>query len=314
MALGHGMSGRTVKLLATLGLVFATIVWGSTFVVVKTSVDGLSPFYLLAYRFTIASVGLMIIFWKKVRTMTSTEIKCGCFLGVLLLISYCFQTYGIKYTTASKNAFITTLYVVIVPFLHLLFNKVKPTRNNIAAAGIALIGLALISLKGDLTINLGDFLTFICGVALALHIVMLGRYTVIYDPIKLTVIQMVTCAAFSWVLAALFEGPCDLGVLKDPGLLSAILFLGLVASMCCFLFQTVGQAHINPSTASILLSFEAVFGLVFSVIFLNEEITIKMFIGCTLMFLAAILSEYTPSGKRQAAKDQAIAESNTILE
>ena len=313
MALEHGLSVRTKKTLAVLGFLFATIVWGSTFVVVKTSVDGLSPFYLLAYRFTIASVGLAVIFFKKVRTITKAEFQCGCFLGILLLISYCFQTYGIKYTTASKNAFITTLYVVIVPFLHLLFNKVKPTVNNIVAAAIALIGLALISLKGDLTVNLGDFLTFICGVALAFHIVMLSRYTAIYDPVKLTVIQMVACAAVSWVLAALFEGPCDPGVFKNPGLLSAILFLGLIASMCCFLFQTVGQAYINPSTASILLSFEAVFGLIFSVIFLKEEINMKMFFGCALMFTAAILSEYKPAGKKQSAKEPAIADSGTIL-
>ncbi|MEG1575957.1 MAG: EamA family transporter, partial [Clostridium sp.] len=84
------------------------------------------PMYLLAYRFTVAVIGLVIVFWKKIKTITRNEIKYGSILGVMLFISYYFQTYGLKYTTASKNAFITTLYVIIVPFLHWLFNKVKP--------------------------------------------------------------------------------------------------------------------------------------------------------------------------------------------
>lgn len=294
----QAMNGRTVKLLASAGLLMVTVIWGSAFVVMKNSIDVISPTYILAYRFTIAALGMILIFHKSVKTMTRKDIKYGSILGLFLFISYYFQTYGLKYTTASKNAFITTLYVIIVPFLHWLLNKHRPTRNNMFAAVIAVVGLALLSLKGDLTVNFGDFLTFICGFCFALHMVYIDRYTMCYDPIKLTVMQMASAAVFSWIIALVFEGPCRLTVFADSGVLVSILYLGLISSMLCFLLQTVGQKYLSANTSSILLSFESVFGLVFSVIFLKDEITVRMLIGCVLMFAAAILAEYSPRKKK----------------
>lgn len=294
----QAMNGRTIKLLASAGLLMVTVVWGSAFVVMKNSIDVISPTYILAYRFTIAALGMILIFHKSVKTMTRKDIKYGSILGLFLFISYYFQTYGLKYTTASKNAFITTLYVIIVPFLHWLLNKHRPTRNNMFAAVIAVVGLALLSLKGDLTVNFGDFLTFICGFCFALHMVYIDRYTMCYDPIKLTVMQMASAAVFSWIIALVFEGPCRLTVFADSGVLVSILYLGLISSMLCFLLQTVGQKYLSANTSSILLSFESVFGLVFSVIFLKDEITVRMLIGCALMFAAAILAEYSPRKKK----------------
>lgn len=290
---------RTVKPIAMAGILLVTVVWGSTFVVTKNSMDVIAPTYLLAYRFTIAVAGLTIIFWKVVRSMSFKDLKYGCILGVLLFISYYFQTYGLKFTTASKNAFITTLYVIIVPFLHWLFNRVKPRKNNLIAAVIAVIGLALITLKGDLSVNLGDLLTFICSFLYALHMVFVDRYTACYNPVSLTVVQMGSCAVISWVVALTTEGPCDLTVFADSGFFISILYLGTIASMLCFLLQTVGQKFLSPNTTSILLSFEAVFGLIFSLIFLNEEISPRMLVGCAFMFSAAILAEYRPHHKKK---------------
>lgn len=304
---GRNLTDRGTKILATLGLLLVTVIWGSSFVVMKTSIDALTPTYLLAFRFTIAAVGLTIVFWKQVKTITIREIRYGSILGLFLFVSYYFQTYGLKYTTASKNAFITTLYVIIVPFLHWFFNKVRPKKNNIIAAVIAVIGLALLSLKGDLTVNFGDVLTLLCGLLFALHMVFIDRYTAVCHPIKLTVVQMISCSAFAWMVAVSFEGTCDLSVFSDGGVLLSVLYLGLVASMLCFLLQMVGQTYLSPNTASILLSFEAVTGLIFSVIFLKEIITVRMLIGCGLMFAAALLAEYTPTKKEPGAGETVTA-------
>lgn len=293
------MNGKSVKLLAMLGLITVTVIWGATFVVMKNSLDTVKPTYIVAYRFTIAALGMLILFHRSVKTMTVNDLKYGTVLGFLLFISYYFQTYGLAYTTASKNAFITTLYVIIVPFLHWLMNRIRPTRYNLAASVIAVAGLALVSLKGDLTVNLGDILTFICSFCFALHMIYIDRYTVCYDPVKLTVVQMGTMAGFAWIVALLFEGPCDLSVFSDPGVVLTFLYMGIVAGMFCFLVQTVGQKYLSPNISSILLSFESVFGLIFSVIFLGEEMTVRMLIGCALMFSAAILSEYTPQAKKK---------------
>lgn len=282
---------KGIKVLSVLGLIVTTIIWGSAFVVMKNSVDIIPPTYLLALRFTIASLALVVVFWKKVKRIEKSDLISGGLLGIFLFISYFFQTYGLKYTTASKNAFITTLYVILVPFLHWGFNKKRPKGNNVAAGAIAVIGLALISLEGDLTINIGDLMTLICGLFFAFHIVFIDRYTNTHDPIVLTVIQMVVAAGLSWIVAPVIEGTLNYDVI-DKGIVSGLLYLGIFSTMICFLLQNVGQKHLSPNTSSIILSFEAIFGLIFSVIFLGETVTPRLFAGCAFMFFAVILSEY----------------------
>ncbi len=290
--------GNTTKILAGAGLILTTIIWGSSFVVMKNSVDLISPCYLLALRFTVAALCMLGVFWPQNKGMGKKDIRYGVILGVFLFTSYVFQTYGLKYTTASKNAFITTLYVMIVPFLHWVFNGKKPLGKNILAAVLAVIGLALLSLEGDLGINLGDLLTLICGVFFAVHIVFIDRYTEEHSPIRLTTMQMITSAVLGWVLAPMLEGKMDLGIL-DTGLILSLLYLGIFSTMIGFLLQNVGQKYLTPNTSSILLSFESVFGLAFSVIFLGDPLTAKLLLGCAMMFGAVIISEYKPKKKQQ---------------
>lgn len=274
-----------------------TIIWGSSFVVMKNSVAVISPTYLLALRFTIASAALVAVFWKRVRALKKQDLLCGGLLGVFLFVSYFFQTYGLKYTTASKNAFITTLYVILVPFLHWFFNRKRPSRNNVAAAVIAVFGLALLSLEGDLSVNIGDILTFICGFFYAVHIVFIDRYTEKHDPVGLTVTQMAVAAILSWIVAPILEGSMDFGVI-DKAMMAGLLYLGIFSTMIGFLLQNVGQKHLSPNTSSILLSFESVFGLFFSVLFLKDPVTLKLAAGCVLMFASVILSEYKKKEKQ----------------
>lgn len=285
------LDGKGKKILAAIGLIVTTIIWGSGFVVMKNSVDVISPTYLLAMRFTIAAVALAGVFVKQVRAMRKEDFICGGLLGFFLFISYFFQTYGLVYTTASKNAFITTLYVILVPFFHWFFNKIRPSKNNVTAAVIAVAGLALLSLEGDLSVNTGDLLTLICGLFFALHIAFVDRYTADHDPIALTVIQMCVAAVLCWVTAPVLEGGFDFSVM-DKGMIINILYLGIFSTMIAFFLQNMGQKFLSPNTSSILLSFESVFGLVFSVIFLGDPLTPRLIAGCILMFAAVLLSEY----------------------
>lgn len=282
---------KGIKALSVMGLIITTVIWGSAFVVMKNSVDIISPTYLLALRFTIAFAALTVVFWKRFKRVGKTDIICGLVLGFFLFISYFFQTYGLKYTTASKNAFITTLYVILVPFLHWFFNRKKPSKNNVGAAVIAVIGLGFISLEGDLRVNIGDFMTLICGIFFAFHIVFVDRYTENHDPIILTVMQMAVAAGLSWVVAPLLEGGLDLSVI-DHSMAVSLLYLGIFSTMICFLLQNMGQKHLSPNTSSIILSFESVFGLLFSVFLLGEPVTLKLLTGCALLFLSVILSEF----------------------
>ncbi len=162
-----------------------------------------------------------------------------------------------------------------------------------------MLGLALLSLEGDLSVNIGDLMTLVCGFFFAFHIVFIDRYTEDHDPIILTVIQMVLAAILSWAIAPLLEGSLDLTVI-DTSMMTGLLYLGIFCTMICFLLQNVGQKHLTPNTSSIILSFEAVFGLMFSVLFLGEQVTVKLAAGCVLMFASVILSEYKRKGSAKA--------------
>ena len=226
---------------------------------------------------------------------------------MFLCLSYQFQTYGLKYTTASKNAFITTLYVIIVPFFYWIVSKKRPTGRNIAAAFIAVIGLALLSLQGDLSINFGDFLTLVCGLMFAVHMVFIDKFTEHHDPIALTVIQILAAAIINWICAPFLDGSFDFAVLANQSLIVGLLYLAVFSTTVSYLLQNIGQKYLSASTSAILLSLESVFGTLFSVIFLKDVLTGKMLVGCALMFAALILSELPQKKKITILSSRRIA-------
>jgi len=281
------------KALSVLGLILTTMIWGGSFVVMKNSVDVLEPTFLLAVRFTIATMALVLVFHKHVKNLNRESLRCGLILGMLLELSYLFQTYGIKYTTASKNAFITTLYVILVPFLHWGISKKRPKVKNLVAAIMAVIGLALLTLEGDLGINLGDFLTLLCGLCFALHMVYIDKFTEKHDPIFLTIVQIAVVGICNWLFVPVFDGmdAYNFQALMDKDLIIGLLYLAIFSTMVGFLLQNVCQKYLSANTTALLLSMESVFGALFSVILLNEVLAGKMLLGCILMFLAVVVSE-----------------------
>lgn len=281
---------KRTKILASAGLLGTAVIWGFAFVVVKNSLDTVSPIYMLAFRFSIATIVLAAIFAKRLKNLNKTLIIEGLVLGILLFISYLVQTNGCRYTTAGKNAFLTTVYVVLVPFLHWAINKKKPNEYCIIAAFMAIIGIGFLSLQGDLSVNTGDALSLACGLGFALHMIYIDRFTNHHDPVLLAILQLFFAAIFSWI-AALLSGNGFPRAAFSSQMAIAMLYLGVFSSALGFLFQTVGQKYTSPSTTSLLLSFEAVFGVVFSIIFLQEQLTGRMIAGCTLIFSAIVIAE-----------------------
>jgi len=281
------------KILAGAGLIGITMIWGGSFVVMKNSVDRIPPSYLLAVRFTMAAVLMALVFIKHVKKADKDSLRCGLIMGFFLGAAYLFQTYGIKYTTASKNAFITALYVILVPFFNWGMRGKRPGFQNLAAAVIATVGLGLLTLHGDMGVNFGDILTFFGGICFAVHLIFTERFSRNHDPVFLTVVQIAVVAAVNWILAPFLDGPgsFQIGILLDGELMAGLLFLVVFCTIIGFLGQTVGQKYLSANTSSLLLSLEAVFGTIFSVIFLKDMLTGKMILGCVLMFSALLLSE-----------------------
>lgn len=285
------MSSNKIRILSSFGLLLAAIIWGFAFVIVKSSLDLVPPIYILAFRFTLAAAALTLIMLPKLRHLTRRDWVSGAVLGIFLFAAHAAQTIGCQYTTAGKNAFLTTIYVIIVPFLHWIINRKRPSGYAVSAALIAIVGIGLLSLQGDGgSVNIGDILTIICGFIFAAHIVYIDRYTETQDPMILTLMQMIFAAVFSWIFAPIYDGDFPTAAFQ-PQIVTGMLYLGLMSTMLGFLLQNVGQKYTAPSTASLLISFESVFGVLFSVIFLQEQLTLRMLFGCVLMFIAVLLVE-----------------------
>ncbi len=285
------MRENTRSFVCAFGLIFVTIIWGFAFVVVKNSLDYVPPLYMMAFRFTVASIVLALLFLPKFKHLDKSTFFHGMILGVFLFAAYAFQTVGLQFTTAGKNAFLTTTYVMMVPFLNWFFHKSKPSWNCVLAAIIALTGIGLLSLQGDFSMNRGDVLTIICGFFFAVHIIFISRYTQTQDPVLLTILQLGFSALFSWIFAPFTDGSFPLQETLRADVIVSMLYLGLFSTLLCFLLQNVCQKYLRASTTSLLLSFESVFGVIFSIIFLKEILTSKMIAGCVLIFFALVLSE-----------------------
>ena len=285
------MQKRIITLAAASGLILVTIIWGAAFAVVKNSLDYVPPIYMMAFRFTIAGIVMSLVFIKKLLRMKKEELIHGVGIGVFLFLAYAFQTIGCNYTTAGKNAFLTTVYVILVPFLNWILIKRRPDIFCVIAALLSITGIGLLSLEGDFSMNKGDVLTLICGFCYALQIIFIAQWSQNDDPVLLAIIQIIVAALLSWITAPFIDGDMNWSVLSSGNVILSMMYLGLLSTMVAFALQTICQKYLAPSLAALLMSFEAVFGALSGVIFLGEIIPPRGIVGCALMFFAVVLSE-----------------------
>ena len=270
-------------------LVFATVIWGSTFFILKDTLDNVSVYFMLAFRFTVAAFLLALVFWKHWKRIDGKYIAAGTLMGVLLFLAYTMQSFGLIGTTPGKNAFFTAIYCVIVPFINSLLNRTRPDKFNLIAALLCLAGIGFVSWDAGLSVSVGDMLTLIGGFLYACHIVSIAHFSKGRDIIILTVIQFVVVAVLSWISAVLTNGIPVSGLTNRAWIV--LLYLAIAATALALLFQNVGQKYTDPSSAAVLLALEAPFGVFFSVLFANEQITIPMMIGFALIFISILCAE-----------------------
>lgn len=273
-------------------IVIATIIWGSSFVVMKDSVSALPPMWLLAIRFTLSGLLLGLLCWKRWKQLDRGCLLGGAVIGFFLCSAYIFQTFGLTYTTPGKNAFFTAVYCVAVPFLNWLVAKKRPDRFNVAAALLCLTGVGLVSITGSdaSAFNLGDVLTLIGGLFFAAHILAVDRFAEGRDIFVLTALQFLFFGLFAWIGVALTRPALDLSVFDGP-LLLRLAYLVVIVSCGALLFQNIGQKYMPPAKAAVLLALEAPFGVIFSVALAGERPTALAFLGFGMIFLAVVCSE-----------------------
>ena len=283
------MDENTMKRLAKPMIVVATLIWGSTFFILKDTLDDVDLMFLLAFRFTLAAGVLALVFWRRWRDIDRSYWWRGGTMGVLLFAAYTVQNFGLMDTTPWKNAFFTAVYCVIVPFLYWAVDRLRPSRWNVLAALLCVAGIGLVSWDGGFVLTKGDLLTLLGGVLYACHIAAVSKSSQGRDIFLLTVIQFAAAALCCWA-GTLCSGGFPVDGLPVRAWL-VLLYLATAATCVALLFQNIGQKYTDPSSAALLLSLEAPFGVAFSVLFGQERPTALMYAGFLLIFLAVVCSE-----------------------
>lgn len=272
-------------------LLITAIVWGSGFVVTAIALEYLTANQVMAGRFVLASFILTLLFGYKFKKIKKSTIWKGAILGAILYIAFVLQTVGLQYTTPSKNAFLTALNVVIVPIIAYLIYKRRIDRFEIAGSILAIIGISFLSLQGSLTINIGDVFSLACAVAFAFDIFYTNLFVQKEDAISLTIVQFITASVIS-VAVVFFQGGIPATIEKEA--LYSLVYLAVFSTAIAYLFQNMAHQYTTATKAAIILSTEAVFGMLLSVLFLHEVLTGRMVTGAVLIIVAILFAEVKP--------------------
>lgn len=264
---------------AELILLGITAIWGFTFPAMKLSLEYISPIAFLAYRFGIASLLMFLIFRRKI--FKKETFVPGMILGVTLFFGHGFQIVGLKYTTASNSAFITSLYVVFTPFIAYFILKDRLKGRDFISLGIAVIGLYLIS-GATLDFNRGDLLTVLCALSFAFQIVLVQKFGE-KDYLSLAFWQIFWNFIFSFTYARFVEG-----IVLPKNIIPwlGILYTGLFATVIAFTMQVKYQKETKAHKAALIYSAEPIFGHISAFITMREILSIKGYLGALLILLA----------------------------
>ena len=276
-----------------IALLLATIIWGTSFFILKNTIDVLPTFFVLAVRFSSSAIIIGLIFIKKIIKINKKVLLHGLLLGMTVAGAYGFQTIGLKYTTPAKNAFLTAVYVVIVPFMGWFMLRKKPKINNIIAAILCIVGIGCVSLNGKFSMGIGDVLTLCSGIFYALQIIFTSKYAVDDDPMQLLFIELGVIGIIFWIVSLCSER-IPSSVTFEAFL--PVIYLALFCTALAQMLQIIGQKRTSSNSASLILSLESVFGTLFSVIFYNEKLTLQLIIGFAIIFIAILTGEIDWTG------------------
>lgn len=276
------------KLLSITLLILATLIWGSTFTLVKYTLRYISEFQLLFLRFGFAStIGIVVLVKNKAVLKNRKTLFLLSLLGISLFIAYAFQTAGLKFTTPSKSAFITGLYIVFTPILSTIYLRESPRNFEIVALVLSFIGLLFLSqidIRSLSTVNIGDILTLFCAISFAFQIVLTEKLVKDLPSLLVTSFQMIVSFVFSAPLAFL-RGVFPLNTF----VILSTLFLGVVASFFAIQTESFALKFIDSTEASLIFILEPVFAYLFSFFILGERLSLSGFFGALLIIISMII-------------------------
>lgn len=283
-------AGARSPLFWKLMLVAMALIWGYSFLTMKTVLDTVPTFMLLACRFLLSAVIMFIIFHKRIKAHFNREyLGFGVLMGCVIWSAYAAQTLGLVDTTPGKNAFLTGTYCILVPFIALILFKERVTKWHIASALLCLVGVGFVALD-NFSIQMGDLMTLVGAVFFAVDMAVVGHIGRTRDVSVLTSWMFLFVGLFSLAATTAFE-PRVPAEQWTPEIIGQLVFLAVVCTTIGLLLQNQALSHVPPATGSLLLSLESPSGVLFSVLMAGEVLTGKLIFGFVLIFLSIVLSE-----------------------
>jgi len=286
---------------ADLALAGVALIWGATFVVVKDALRDVSTLLFLALRFAVATCALALAFRRRAVPFQrwGLSVWAGLAAGACLFAGYTLQTVGLRYTTPSKSAFLTSLSIVLVPFLASLVSRRRPDLYEVAGAIAATAGVGLMTLPGGhFDVNPGDTLTLLCAVAFAAHILVVGYFSgkIVYENVavmQIAIAALLSLGAFWWAEAPFIRWSASVA--------GAVAVTGLMATALAFSVQAWAQQYTTPVRTALIFSLEPVFAWLTSFLVTGERLSGAAVLGAALILSGIVLVELKPGrrGSRQ---------------
>ncbi len=285
-------------------LLGCSVIWGSAFVAQSAAMDlGMQPYAFTAVRMLVGSVCLMpFIYLRRRIALPATKtgkvrlVKSGMLIGVTVAVASCFQQAGLQYTTAGKGAFLTALYILLVPIVGAALFHRKTGLWTWLCLIIGAVGLWFLSITESFTLEKGDALMVLCALVFTLQILLVDKFAPDFDPLTLCCLEFLTAGLLSFLPMAIFEG---FGFQNIRPAIWCILYCGIFSCGIAYWLQIVGQRHLPPALASLIMSFESVFGAIFGALILHERMTARELLGCALIFAALVLSQVLPQQRKE---------------
>jgi drug/metabolite transporter (DMT)-like permease len=284
------MKSKNPEIVASaLALVLVALLWGTSYAVIKDIIDSIPPFTLMLFRFGLSTLLLTVFYGHKLKQVTRQHLRNSAWIGLFLVLEYVCQIMGIRFTTASNQSFLVGACVIFVPFLAWFLSGRRPDGFAIGGALLATLGIGLITLNSSFSMNKGDQLSILAAIFVACHMVSIERLGRNGDPIASTLIQLAVTSLAFLVLTGLFE---SFSFALTSRHWKALAYLVVATTVIAFTLQNVAQKHLSSTSTALILALEPAFGGIFAMIYLHEQLTLRMAAGC-LVILTGIVTEET---------------------
>lgn len=282
---------------ADLLMLLTAMIWGSAFVAQRLGMDSIGPFLYTGLRFALASLALLPVLMllqggkrQRPAALDRSTLLGGVIMGLVLALGINLQQVGLLFTSVTNSGFITGLYVILVPLLGLFIGQ-RSSLGIWLGASLAVLGMFLLSVGEGFSVAPGDWLQLAGAFVWGVHVLLVSFFASRHDPLRLALIQFVTCALISLLLATILETATLDGILAAA---PAILYGGLLGVAVGFTLQVVAQQHAIASHAAIILSLEAVFAAIAGALLLGEVLALRGYLGCALMFAGMLIAQLWP--------------------